>query len=114
MRWGTRIRPLRLFLAYALALQALLGAWAGALPAAAAAIDPSSSLCRSDASASQTGDHTAPGHCVVMCLSGACASGEPPASIVVATEYAPASLAVLLDPDVPTAFPPAAPGDGLK
>jgi hypothetical protein len=96
MRRGTSLRSklVRVALAYAIALQALLGAFAGL--ALADAQDPRLSLCRTIASdeAPQSGDHSVPGsHCAVMCSSGACAAGEPPATAGVALEFVPAQAA---------------------
>lgn len=114
MRRGTRIRAARLLLAYALALQALLGAWAGAATAGAASFDPSLTLCRTENPLSQSGDQAAPAHCVVMCLSGTCGGGDPPANVEAVAEYAPARLASFENPDFRTVFPPAAHGAGPR
>jgi hypothetical protein len=80
-------------LAYVLALQTLLGAWAGhAGVSTPGAIDPSLTLCRT-ASAGETqksdGEKGSPAHCVVMCLSGGCGAGDPPATVAVAAELLP-------------------------
>jgi len=83
----------RVALAYLLALQALLGAWVGHAGASTLdAIDPSLTLCRT-ATAGETqksdGEKGSPAHCVVMCLSGACGAGDPPATVAVAAELLP-------------------------
>ena len=88
-----RAKLARLAIAYALALQALLGVWAGV--ASAHAIDPSQSLCRTLAAGdAQQSDEAAPTHCLVMCLSGGCAAGDAPVLVSVATEYAAPRAAV--------------------
>lgn len=92
MRRGTPLksRLARAALAYLLALQAVLGAWAGQA-AASTSIDPALTLCRTTPSggAQQSGDDAAPrAHCVAMCLSGACGAGDPPASVSTETKFA--------------------------
>jgi hypothetical protein len=80
--------------AYAIALQALLGAWAGIASAHSIEADASRSLCRTLATGeAQPTDDAAPVHCAVMCLSGVCAGGDPPASVSVAIDYAPLRIA---------------------
>lgn len=93
-----RFKLLRVLLAYVLALQALLGAWAGVAQAGSPFFDPALSLCRTAApsdSQPTDGSHSQPAHCAVMCLSGGCGSAEPPAAAVVALDYpkAPVGLA---------------------
>jgi hypothetical protein len=118
MSHRSRISSLgRITLAYLLALQALLGAFAG--PAAAATpngFDPSLVLCRTATGEPQNQgsdrDGAAPPHCVVMCLSGACAAGDPPAAITAEVEFqAPrvraAALPALADAAVGALLPPA-------
>lgn len=82
----------RLALAYALALQALLGAWASTAVAAGHRFNPAPSLCRTLA-AGETPTGDAGGaeriHCVLMCLSGACGGVGPPAASGVAFVFAP-------------------------
>jgi hypothetical protein len=85
MRRGTglRSRIARIALAYLLALQAVLGAWAVHSAAAASAADPSLTLCRISpgGDAQQSDNGAARGaHCVAMCLSGACGGGDRPAA----------------------------------
>jgi hypothetical protein len=96
MRRGTPLksrlesRLARAALAYLLALQAVLGAWAGQATASTS-IDPALTLCRTTPSgdAQQTGGDAAPGaHCAAMCLSGACGAGDPPASVSTEAEFA--------------------------
>lgn len=91
MRRGTSVgfKLARVALAYVLALQALLGAFAGSAAAAdTRSFDPSLSLCRTIAGGEpqQSGDHPA-SHCAVMCVSGACAAGDPPAAAGAAIEF---------------------------
>ena len=96
-RMSCRSRPLslaRIALAYLVALQALLGAWAGHAAAAATdAFDPSLVLCRTASGEPQNQDTdrngAVPLHCVVMCLSGVCAGGDPPAMVGAAVEFQP-------------------------
>jgi hypothetical protein len=84
----------RLAIAYAIALQGLLGAWAGIASAHDFARDASMSLCRTlAADDAREPDGAAPTHCAVMCLSGACSNGASPTPVSVATEYAPPRLA---------------------
>jgi hypothetical protein len=93
MRRGISLkaRLARIALAYAVALQALLGVFAGlAVAGESRSFDPSLSLCRTSAGgeSQQSGDHENPGpHCAAMCLSGACAGGDPPAAASVAIEF---------------------------
>jgi hypothetical protein len=92
MRRGTplRSRLATIALAYLLALQAVLGAWAAHTAAAASAADPTLTLCRTTASgdAQQSDDDAAGGaHCVAMCLSGACGAGDPPAAASTELEF---------------------------
>lgn len=83
----------RAALAYLVALQALLGAWAGhAMAAGPNAFDPLLTLCRTAAAGeTQQSDRDAvvPAHCAVMCLSGACADGSAPAVIGTAMAFLP-------------------------
>ena len=102
MRRGTtfKSRLARLAFAYLLAFQALLGAWAGTATAAGHLVDPSLALCRTVASGdAQQSDDAPPTHCAAMCLSGACAAGDPPTVSSVAAEYAPARIAILSSHD---------------
>jgi hypothetical protein len=86
-------RLARLAVAYAIALQGLLGAWGGVGPAHSVERDAMRSLCRTLAADDAPSDQTTPVHCVVMCLSGACSTGAPPAPATVTTEYAPRYVA---------------------
>jgi hypothetical protein len=83
----------RVALAYVLALQTLLGVWAGHAAASTPnAANPSLTLCRTVAGGeTQNSDRDAilPSHCAVMCLSGACADGSPPALIGAAAAFLP-------------------------
>ena len=95
-RMSRRSRPLslaRIALAYLVALQALLGAWVGHAAAATDAFDPSLVLCRTASGEPQNQDTDRKGavplHCVVMCLNGACAGGDPPAMAGAAVEFQP-------------------------
>lgn len=92
----------RIALAYALALQALLGAFAGlAVAANSRGIDPALSLCRTviDGGAQRSGNGEAPvTHCALMCLSGACAAGDPPAAASASVEFPPLRAAFLSVP----------------
>lgn len=87
-------RLARFALAYALAVQTLLGAWI-VQANAIGAIDSSQILCRTAASDPQPSrDDTAPAaHCVMMCVSGACGAGEPPTVAGADIEFAPLRLA---------------------
>lgn len=90
-----RLKLLRVLLAYVLALQALLGAWAGVAQAGSLDFDPTLSLCRTASTVNSQpsdGSHSRPAHCAVMCLSGGCGSAEPPAGAVAVLEY-PLALA---------------------
>ena len=108
----------RIALAYLLALQALLGAFAGhAVAAIPNGFDPSLVLCRTAAAEPQNqgSDHdgVAPPHCVVMCLSGVCAAGDPPATISAEVKFQPlrgraTSLPAFADADVTALLQPAA------
>lgn len=99
-------RLAKLAIAYAIALQGLLGAWGGIGAAHSAERDASLSLCRTlAAGTAQPADETAPVHCVVMCLSGACVANDAPAPASVATEYAPSRIAILLGDDRETLLP---------
>jgi hypothetical protein len=106
MRRGTlKSRLARIALAYVLALQAVLGAWAGHTAAASTSIDPSLTLCRiiANADTQPSGDDAARGrHCVAMCLSGACSAGDPPATLSTEAEFAghrPTAISVLFGRD---------------
>jgi hypothetical protein len=99
MRRGTpfKSRLARAALAYLLALQAVLGAWAGHA-AASTSIDPALTLCRTTPSgdAQQSDRDAAPAaHCVAMCLTGACAAGDPPASVSTEAEFASVRTAAI-------------------
>lgn len=90
-----RFKLLRVLLAYVLALQALLGAWAGVAQAGSPGFDPALSLCRTalvDDSQPADSTHDRPAHCAVMCLSNGCGSADPPAAAVTALDY-PIALA---------------------
>jgi hypothetical protein len=91
MRRGTlKSRLGRTALAYLLALQAVLGAWAVHTAAASTSVDPSPTLCRiiANTDTQPSGDDAARGpHCVAMCLSGACSAGDPPASLRTEAEF---------------------------
>jgi heme A synthase len=92
MRRGTplKTRLARAALAYLLALQAVLGAWA-VHAAASSSIDPALTLCRTTpgGGAQQSGDDAVPAaHCVAMCLSGACGVGDPPAAVGAEADFA--------------------------
>jgi hypothetical protein len=80
-------------LAYVVALQALLGVWASHAAAAESnGFDPSLTLCRTAATGeAQKSDRDAalPQHCAVMCLSGACASADPPVVGSAEVEFLP-------------------------
>lgn len=107
----------RVALAYLVALQALLGAFAGhAAAATPRGFDPSLVLCRTAASDPQNQgsdrDGAVPPHCVVMCLSGACAAGDPPATVKDEADFQPprgraTSLAAFADADIAALLPPA-------
>ena len=107
----------RIALAYLLALQALLSAFAGHAAAATPnGFDPSLVLCRTAAGESQNQgsdrDGTVPPHCVVMCLSGVCAAGDPPATIGAEVKFQPlrgraTSLPAFADADVAALLQPA-------
>ena len=120
MRRGSNSKFIRLALAYVLAMQALLGAWAGHAAAAnSLSLDPSLSLCRTAATADarqsdDNGAPAAPPHCAAMCVSGSCGAGNPPAAVSVATEFSPPRMAYASIPDVRDTFPSAAPGHGLN
>jgi hypothetical protein len=90
-RISLKAKLVRIALAYALALQALLGVFAGlAVAGESRSFDPSLSLCRTSASEEpqQSDDHAIPSlHCAVMCLSGACTGGDPPAAAGTALEF---------------------------
>jgi hypothetical protein len=106
MRRGTSLkaRLARIALAYALALQALLGVFAGlAVAAESRSLDPSLSLCRilAGGETQQSDDHPLPGpHCAMMCLSGGCAAGDPPVAASAATEFPPTRAAFVSVPAV--------------
>lgn len=101
MRRGFTSKPAnrlaRVALAYLLALQAVLGAWAGAgLASPSAPFDPALTLCRTQANDAQHPGSDAPAlppHCVLMCLSGACGAGDPPAAVVTKAELLPPAQA---------------------
>lgn len=118
MRRGANSKFIRLALAYVLAMQALLGVWAGHAAAAnSQLLDPSISLCRTAAAvdAQRSDDSRAPAsHCAAMCLSGSCGAGNPPVAVSVATEFAPPHLAYASIPHVRDTFPFGAPGHGLN
>ena len=102
MRRGVSLksRLARLAVAYAIALQGLLGAWGGVAYAHSVERDASLSLCRTLAAGdTQPSDGTAPNHCVVMCLSGACGGSNPPMPLSAATEYAALQIAVMSGDD---------------
>jgi hypothetical protein len=102
MRRGVSLksRLARLAVAYAIALQGLLGAWSGVASAHSVERDASLSLCRTLAAGDAApSDGAAPNHCVVMCLSGACGGSNPPMPMSVATEYAAPQIAVLSGDD---------------
>jgi hypothetical protein len=81
-------------------LQALLGAFAGVAAAAGSSgFDPALSLCRTIVNDEQrpSGDHDGPiTHCAVMCLTGVCAAGDPPASASAAIEFPPLLVSSLV------------------
>jgi heme A synthase len=91
MRRGTlKSRLARIALAYVLALQGVLGAWAVHTAAASTPTDPSLTLCRiiANADTQPSSDDAARGlHCVAMCLSGACSAGDPPATVSTEAEF---------------------------
>jgi hypothetical protein len=86
-------RLARVALAYVVALQALLGVWAGHAAAAESnGFDPSLTLCRTAATGEtqkSDRDSALPQHCAVMCLSGACASADPPVVASAEVEFLP-------------------------
>jgi hypothetical protein len=102
MRRGTSLtsRLARIALAYALALQALLGAFAGVAAApGSGGLDPALSLCRTIINGEQHPGKDRDGpltHCAVMCLSGACAAGDPPTSASAAIEFPSLRVASLV------------------
>jgi hypothetical protein len=102
MRRGTSLtsKLARIALAYALALQALLGAFAGVAAAAGSdGFDPALSLCRTIVNDERqpSTDHDGPvAHCAVMCLTGVCAAGDPPVSASSAIEFPPFLVASLV------------------
>jgi hypothetical protein len=83
-------------LAYVLALQMLLGVWAGAAQASGSlSFDSALSLCRTMTPGDTQpadGQHSVPAHCAVMCLSGACGSTEPPAAMMQTADFPPARI----------------------
>src|ERR671915_415055 len=94
-----KTRILRLALAYALALQALLGISAATAVVAGHRFDAALSLCRALAADETQRDDTDanPGpHCVQMCLSAACGVADPPAALSVAVVFAPRVAAEVL------------------
>lgn len=97
-------RLARVALAYLLALQALLGVWAGHAAAAEPdAFDPSLTLCRTTATGeTQKSDRDAalPQHCAVMCLGGACTSADPPAVASAEVEFLPLRTGAVAIPAV--------------
>jgi hypothetical protein len=108
MRRGVSLKSklARLAVAYAIGLQGLLGAWGGFASAHSVERDASLSLCRTLAAGDiQPSDETAPVHCVVMCLGGACNTTAPPTPAIVTTEYAPRQIAVVLAKDQETVRP---------
>ena len=102
MRRGTSLtsRLARIALAYALALQALLGAFAGvAVAAGSGGFDPALSLCRTIANDERqpSTDHDGPvTHCAAMCLTGVCAAGDPPLAASAAIEFPPFLVAFMV------------------
>lgn len=96
-----RFKLLRVLLAYVLALQALLGAWAGVAQAGSPNFDPALSLCRTAISGDSQpvdGSHSLPAHCGVMCLSAGCGTAEPPAALVTALDYPMAAIGLVRAP----------------
>lgn len=76
-------------LAYLLALQALLGAWVGHSGSGTFAFDPSLTICRTAVAGDMQksgGEQGTPAHCLVMCLSGTCGAGDPPATVAAVVE----------------------------
>lgn len=121
MRRGTPLRAKlsRISLAYVLALQALLGVWAGHAGAAASptSLDPALALCRTlaNGTAPQSGDETAPAaHCAVMCLSGVCGAGDPPATLAIAVDFPPPRIATVSMSSTRHPLAVLAPGRGLN
>jgi hypothetical protein len=115
-RDSLKLKLTRIALAYAIALQALLGVFAGP-GAAAGSFDPALSLCRTAAGgeAQPSDDHSGPAtHCAAMCLSGACAAGEPPLAASASVEFPqpPAVFVSILAVD--DRFALASPGSGLN
>jgi hypothetical protein len=101
MRRGPSLtsRLARLALAYAIALQTLLGAFAGVAAASSDRFDPALSLCRTIINDEQApaDDHDGPlTHCAVMCLAGVCAAGDPPASASAAITFPPVLVTSLV------------------
>ena len=104
MRRPLTVKLARIALAYVLALQALLGALAGSAAAAIPlSIDPALSLCRTivdgGTQPSGDGDRDSPvTHCALMCLSSACAAGDPPAAAGASVEFPPRRAASVSRP----------------
>jgi hypothetical protein len=111
-------RLARVALAYLLALQALLGAWAGHAAAAAPdGFDSSLTLCRTAAAGdTQKSDRDAvlPQHCAVMCLSGACASGDPPPIGSAEAEFLPLRTRAVAISAVPAVAGGTLPNSGVN
>ncbi|MDQ8728833.1 hypothetical protein [Bradyrhizobium sp. LHD-71] len=105
-------------LAYALALQALLGAWVGqAAAASSASLDPAAALCRTLAGddTPQSGDEHAPAaHCALMCLTGVCAAGDPPATLAMSIDFPAGGIVLGSMPDIGRLLATLAPGGGLN
>lgn len=97
-------RLARVALAYLLALQALLGVWVGHAAAAEPnGFDPSLTLCRTTVGGEtqkSDRDGALPQHCAVMCLSGACASADPPVVVSAEIEFLPLRTRVAAIPVV--------------
>lgn len=82
-RYSPRRQMMSALVAYAIALQALLTAWTGALQPANAGFDPLSVICRTvtseDGKQAPSGalDHGLACHCTAACNAGSCCAGGP-------------------------------------
>lgn len=88
-RYSSRRQMVCALMAYAIALQALLTAWAGALQPANAGFDPLSVICRTitteDGQQAPAGklDHGLACHCTAACHAGHCCAGPVGAATII-------------------------------
>jgi hypothetical protein len=109
-----KLKLTRIVIAYAIALQALLGVFAGP---AVGSFDPALSLCRTvaDGEAQPSDDHSGPAtHCAAMCLSGACTGGAPPLAASISVEFPQRRAVSVSVLTVDDRFALASPGSGLN